>query len=458
MEKLTPRKKKLFAELKKAKNLVTNIRRRQSIRRVLIENQALIKNVPKKKTARRNTDEERAPYISILKSSPRGYCYLKEIFHLPSTKTLNRSLGNVTLKAGQAEDFIYNVDGNEIVHLFDIPHFVKCLRNNFMTKDILFEGKRAKWSDIKQLYEYDSKTPAQKGTKLATNHTEPEKMRAKGLCAQNTSPTCSQFVSAFKTYLRVLLALNNLLFQTPLPDSRVSPTGPVPLDPSPTSSRSSGDSETGISNYNRLSHRGQGVQAENSQRKKMDKFRAFSIQKFDRNNFLLWKYQLEIDFRVEKLLDVVNGTKNKSEERAQQTARNESNAKAMLLILTSMEFDQLQTIMSCGTTALMWIRLKSIHEHRFAINKVTLKQQFFSYKMLETDTIAKHISKIESLAVRIEIPVRNFTSPMGTTRAASGEPDVYAGAEQEASEERQCVIQRQLRVKSNSARNSSFNN
>lgn len=40
----------------------------------------------------------------------------------------------------------------------------------------------------------------------------------------------------------------------------------------------------------------------------MDKVKSFGIEKFDGGHFQLWKYQMEIIFRVEKLLHVVDGT------------------------------------------------------------------------------------------------------------------------------------------------------
>lgn len=114
----------------------------------------------------------------------------------------------------------------------------------------------------------------------------------------------------------------------------------------------------------------------------MDRTKSFSIQKFDGNNFQLWKYQMEIIFRAEKVLDVVNGDKVRpTESGVAQNDWDELNAKAMLFISSGMEFDQLQTVMSCANASDMWKRLKIIHEQRSAINKVSLKQQFFNYKM-----------------------------------------------------------------------------
>lgn len=48
-------------------------------------------------------------------------------------------------------EYVYSVNGHTIYHLNNVPHFIKCLRNNFMEKDILYDGRRAKWSDIRNL-------------------------------------------------------------------------------------------------------------------------------------------------------------------------------------------------------------------------------------------------------------------------------------------------------------------
>lgn len=109
---------------------------------------------------------------------------------------------------------------------------------------------------------------------------------------------------------------------------------------------------------------------------------------------------MEIIFRSEKgMFDLVNGDSRRPvEDNATRAAWDTLNAKAMLIISSGMEYEQLQTVVSCQTACEMWNRLKSIHEQRSVVNKLQLKQQFFNYKMTETDTIAQHLSKIDSLA------------------------------------------------------------
>lgn len=132
----------------------------------------------------------------------------------------------------------------------------------------------------------------------------------------------------------------------------------------------------------------------------MNSLKHFQIQKFNGKNFQLWKYQMEIIFRAESgLFDLVNGAIPRPEEAtATRATWDNDNAKAMLLISSGMEYEQLQTVVSCQTAPEMWNWLKAIHEQRSAINKLQLKQQFFNYKMSKTDSIAQHLSKIDTMA------------------------------------------------------------
>lgn len=55
--------------------------------------------------------------------------------------------------------FGYLVDKEEVLHIYDPPHLLQCLRNTFLDNNIQFEmrGKHhtAKWLDIATFFEYD---------------------------------------------------------------------------------------------------------------------------------------------------------------------------------------------------------------------------------------------------------------------------------------------------------------
>lgn len=75
-------------------------------------------------------------------------------------KTLISDTKAAALREGRIH--IHNtivIDNEEIVHLFDPPHFLKCLRNNLLKKNLIFEyeGKRreASWNHIVSAYQID---------------------------------------------------------------------------------------------------------------------------------------------------------------------------------------------------------------------------------------------------------------------------------------------------------------
>lgn len=69
----------------------------------------------------------------------------------------------------------------KLVHIYDVPHLIKCIRNNLMTKNLIFSvdgtEKCAKWSHIKELYKVDSEIPDCKMLpRLTDQHVIPEKV------------------------------------------------------------------------------------------------------------------------------------------------------------------------------------------------------------------------------------------------------------------------------------------
>jgi len=92
-----------------------------------------------------------------------------------------------------------NLHRLKLVHIFDVPHLIKCIRNNLITKDLIFciDGveKRAKWSHILELYNED----CQMLPRLSDNHVIPEKiLKMKVKCA---AQVFSQRVSSTMNFL-----------------------------------------------------------------------------------------------------------------------------------------------------------------------------------------------------------------------------------------------------------------
>jgi len=128
-----------------------------------------------------------------------------------------------------------------------------------------------------------------------------------------------------------------------------------------------------------------------------------NITKFDGSNFQLWKFQLRAVLVATGLLEITEGTVVKPEPTANTyTAWCTKNAKAMCIISSSMEYSQLEYLITCETAAEMWSKLSTIHEQKSASNKLTLMTKFHEYKMSSTDSVAQHVAKIENMARQLK--------------------------------------------------------
>jgi len=91
----------------------------------------------------------------------------------------------------------------KIFHLYDTPHLLKGIRNNLLTKNVIFNvdgEKLAQWSDLLKLYELDSNIEDVKMLpRLTRQHvipTEIPKMKVK-----NAAQVFSQRVSSIMAFL-----------------------------------------------------------------------------------------------------------------------------------------------------------------------------------------------------------------------------------------------------------------
>lgn len=100
-------------------------------------------------------------------------------------RLLKETKDNTNLKTEEKNDvFGFVIGGQEIIPLFDVPHLLKGLRNNLITKDLNFtyenKQKKASWKHVIQFYEFD-KDQSTEGDrlvpKLSDSHVYPEKIK-----------------------------------------------------------------------------------------------------------------------------------------------------------------------------------------------------------------------------------------------------------------------------------------
>ncbi|UYV67544.1 hypothetical protein LAZ67_5001167 [Cordylochernes scorpioides] len=86
------------------------------------------------------------------------------------------------------------------------------------------------------------------------------------------------------------------------------------------------------------------------------------IQKFNGDNFHLWKFQMKIILEAKDLLSITDGSEVKPEieDIAKFSNWKKKDAKSKMLITAALEFKYLQQIVNCQTSAEMWKKLSTI--------------------------------------------------------------------------------------------------
>ncbi|XP_011343821.2 mediator of RNA polymerase II transcription subunit 15-like isoform X2 [Ooceraea biroi] len=130
-----------------------------------------------------------------------------------------------------------------------------------------------------------------------------------------------------------------------------------------------------------------------------DSFDLRNITKFNGTKFQLWKFQMLAVFETCGCKEIVKGSLVRpAEDDPIHTNWVSKNAKAKCILASSMEFAQLEYLISCQTANEMWQKLSNIYEQRSAANKSILLSRFYECRMGANETVMQHVSKIENLA------------------------------------------------------------
>lgn len=126
-----------------------------------------------------------------------------------------------------------------------------------------------------------------------------------------------------------------------------------------------------------------------------------NVAKFDGQNFQLWKFQMRAIFVANDLLSIIEGTGTRPEVTGDlQNQWIKRNAKAMFILSSSMEYSQLEYLITCTTEAEIWMKLSAIREQKNASNKLALTTKFHQYCMAAS--VAQHIAKVKNMANQLK--------------------------------------------------------
>lgn len=121
-------------------------------------------------------------------------------------KFLKNETNTSCIKNGVENSYFgFTINNHEIIPIFDPPHLLKTIRNNLITKNLVFFKNdkcfKASWDHIKALYEFDIKNEAcglRTLPKLSAAHVIPTRENKKDVCFSgfpNTKSACGSYIT-----------------------------------------------------------------------------------------------------------------------------------------------------------------------------------------------------------------------------------------------------------------------
>ena len=124
------------------------------------------------------------------------------------------------------------------------------------------------------------------------------------------------------------------------------------------------------------------------------------IDKFNGDNFGLWKFKMEMVLAAKDLWDIVDKSKSPPPDDAEESTKKKymrRYKKALAIIAMNLVDKKMLHIKGCTGLVDAWETLYNIHETKSLSNILLLKHKFFIIKMEEGTDILEHINKVKSL-------------------------------------------------------------
>lgn len=102
-----------------------------------------------------------------------------------------------------------------------------------------------------------------------------------------------------------------------------------------------------------------------------------AVTLLDGSNYLTWKFQLGLLFKMENIYTVVEGTFKKPNKDTDEWDKKDISAQS--LIASTVESSQLDLIMNCQTANEMWCKLGQIYSNKGEFSKQLLFTRYYSY-------------------------------------------------------------------------------
>lgn len=126
------------------------------------------------------------------------------------------------------------------------------------------------------------------------------------------------------------------------------------------------------------------------------------VEKFEGENFHLWKFKMKMVLEERDLWDIVSGDEQRPEDSAGAVAFNKRSKKALATICLSLANSQLLQVRHCTAPEEAWRVLERLYENKSLANRLFLRRKFFTTQMAEGDNVLAHITKVRTMADKLE--------------------------------------------------------
>eukprot|EP00795_Rhopilema_esculentum_P007998 gene7998-biopygen1703 len=128
----------------------------------------------------------------------------------------------------------------------------------------------------------------------------------------------------------------------------------------------------------------------------------FEIEKLDRSNWPTWKFQMKHLLMAKDVWDHVDGTISLPDDNTASRATYEkAKQKAMATLVMGIQSNLIYLVTSCETPKDLWDTLKAYFERDTIANKLFLKRQYFTSKMLEGQSVQDHLKRMKEIADKL---------------------------------------------------------
>lgn len=157
--------------------------------------------------------------------------------------------------------------------------------------------------------------------------------------------------------------------------------------------------------------------------------------KYDGEDFMVWRIQMEAYLIGKEIFGVVQELKPQNILRATATVeeKKERDTERQLfekvdkvvksILLLSLDAKTVRLIASCNTSKEIWDRLCALHEQKSNASKITLQKEFFDLQMKYEEKVSEYVARAESLYYRlIDVGVSGISEQTLTSRIVCGLP------------------------------------